>query len=267
MWLEEQQGEEGLTEVSLAERLNDFRRDGELFQDISFSTIVGYQANSAVGHYSPQPETTPTITWDGVLLADSGGQYLDGTTDITRTVRLGEAGQEEKLVFTAVLQSLIKLTTASFPQGTTGSQLDALAREPLWRQHWNCRHGIGHGVGHFLNVHEGPQRFSPGNHVVLEAGMVITIEPGVYFEGAFGVRLENMVIVTPVETTAFGMFYGFETLTLCPIDVNLVELEMLSHDEKGWLNQYHQLVFERLSPDLEPAEKGWLYEKTRPMDD
>jgi Xaa-Pro aminopeptidase len=230
---------------------------------LSFGTISGYQANSAVGHYSPQPETTPNVKPEGILLMDSGGQYLDGTTDVTRTITLGSPTCEEKHALTSVLKGLIKLTRAKFPKGTKGDALDALAREPLWQQGCDCRHGIGHGIGSFLNVHEGPQRLAPGNNVSLEKGMVTTIEPGVYLEDKFGVRLENVLITIPKETTEFGEFYGFETVTLCPIDLDLIETSLLSSEERIWLNEYHQLVDRTLTPFLSQAEQAWLHHETR----
>ncbi len=203
------------------------------------------------------------MTADGLLLVDSGGQYLDGTTDITRVMSLGTPTDEEKRVFTTVLKSLIHLSTARFPEGTEGKMLDAIAREPLWQQGWQCRHGIGHGVGHFLNVHEGPQGFSPRIAAGFSPGSVTTIEPGVYFEGSFGVRLENMVITTIAETTEFGNFCAFETITWCPIDLTLVNTDMLNSDERDWLNDYHQDTYAKLAPCLNKEERVWLLHKTQ----
>lgn len=262
-WLDQQSVDIVHTEVTVAEKLAEFRSLGENFQGLSFGTIAGYQANSAVGHYSPQPDTTPIIKPEGILLIDSGGQYLDGTTDITRTLTLGYPTPKEKHALTLVLKALIKLSKAKFPKGTKGSELDAFAREPLWQQGWNCRHGIGHGVGTFLNVHEGPQRFAPGNSVPFEPGMVTTNEPGVYFQGKFGFRLENVLITIPVETTEFGEFYGFETVSLCPIELDLVEASRLNSEEKAWLNEYHQLVYKTLTPFLTQEEQAWLQYETR----
>ncbi len=217
MWLEDQGDLTQHTEITLAEKLTNFRQMSDSFKSLSFSTIVGYQANSAEGHYSPQPETTPNIQSRGILLVDSGGQYLDGTTDITRTFTLSEPTPEQRKVYTTVLKSLIRLTTARFPVGTRGFQLDALAREPLWKEGWECRHGIGHGVGHYLNVHEGPAGLARLNQEPLLPGMLMTIEPGVYFIGQFGVRLENMVIITEFRKTDFGKFFGFETITFLSV--------------------------------------------------
>ena len=236
---------------------------GKHFQGLSFNTISGYQANAAIGHYSPNPETTPTLKPEGILLIDSGAQYLDGTTDITRTLALGSPTSEEKQAFTLVLQCHIRLAGAKFPKGTKGHQLDMIAREPLWRQGWNCRHGIGHGVGYFLNVHEGPQRFREDNTVTFELGMVTSNEPGVYFEGKFGCRIENVMITTAKEITEFGEFFGFETVTLCPIDLELVEVSLLSSEERAWLNEYHRTVYKTLEPFLTREEREWLQHETR----
>jgi len=265
MWLEGEQGNPHHTEITLAEQLNNFRKGGKHYQAPSFNTIVGYQANSAVGHYRPQPEATPQITWSGILLADSGGQYLNGTTDITRTITFGPPTDKQKQVYTAVLKSLIELSTTKFPPGTNGIQLDAIARGPLWRHLWECRHGIGHGVGHFLNVHEGPQRLGKQNFVSFQPGMVVTIEPGVYFEGNFGVRLENMVVVVEAGKAEFGPFYRFETLTLCPFNRELINSSLLSTAEINWLNQYHDRVYETLSHELTLSEQEWLRKQLRPF--
>jgi Xaa-Pro aminopeptidase len=262
-WLDQVDFTEHHTEITLADKLTTFRAEGAHFQGLSFSTISAYKANAAIGHYSPQPETTPRVTADGLLLVDSGGQYLDGTTDITRVMSLGTPTDEEKRVFTTVLRSLIHLSTARFPEGTEGKMLDAIAREPLWQQGWQCRHGIGHGVGHFLNVHEGPQGFSPRIAAGFSPGSVTTIEPGVYFEGAFGVRLENMVITTIAETTEFGNFCAFETITWCPIDLTLVNADMLNNDERDWLNDYHQDTYAKLTPYLNEEERAWLRHETQ----
>ena len=262
-WLDGQVGTVPHTEITVAEKLAEFRSQGEFFQGLSFGTICGYQANSAVGHYSSNPETAPTLKPEGILLIDSGGQYLDGTTDITRTLTLGNPTSEEKQAFTLVLKCQIKLATLVFPKGTRGDRLDAIAREPLWGRGWNCRHGIGHGVGYFLNVHEGPQRFREDNAVPLELNMLTSNEPGVYFEGKFGVRLENLLVTVLREVSEFGEFYGFETDTLCPFDLELVDAAMLSSDEQSWLNEYHRRVYETLEPFLLEEEKAWLRKETR----
>jgi Xaa-Pro aminopeptidase len=262
-WLDHQNLERGHTEITLAEKLADFRSRGDNFQGLSFNTISGYQANSAVGHYFPRPETTPVVKPEGILLIDSGGQYLDGTTDITRTISLGRPTYEQKEVFTVVLKGLIHLSEAIFLKGTKGSELDVFARVPLWKQGWNCRHGIGHGIGSFLGVHEGPQKFAPGNKISFEPGMVTTNEPGVYFEGKFGVRLENVLITVPYRDTDFGEFLGFETISLCPIDLDLVEPKLLRSDEIGWLNAYHQVVYQSLVEFMTDDEGSWLHYETR----
>jgi Xaa-Pro aminopeptidase len=261
IWLEKAVLSSEQTEISVAKKLNEFRAKGEHFQEPSFDTIVGYAANSAVGHYKAYPETTPTLKPEGILLVDSGGQYLDGTTDITRTISLGRVTTKQKQVFTTVLKSLIRLSTLEFPRGTKGDQLDAIAREPLWQTGWDCRHGIGHGVGQYLNVHEGPQRFSKTDDTVFQSGMLTSCEPGVYFEGEFGVRLENLLLTKYRRTSPFTDFYGFETLTYFPFDLELVELELLTLVERNWLNAYHQRVLGKLSPLLLPDERAWLAKK------
>ena len=262
-WLDGQIGRVSHTEITVADRLTEFRWQGEYFQGLSFGTICGYQANSAIGHYSSKPETVPTLKPEGILLIDSGGQYLDGTTDVTRTLTLGNPTPEEKQVFTLVLKCHIRLAGITFPKGTRGVQLDAIAREYLWREGWNCRHGIGHGVGSYLNVHEGPQRFSTDNNVVLELNMLTSNEPGVYFEGKFGTRIENLLVTVSKASTEFGEFYGFETVTLCPVDLDLVDVSLLTLDERSWLNRYHQKVYEELEPFLSSQERDWLQHETR----
>ena len=265
IWLEEAVPTESHTEITLGEKLAELRSQGDLYRGESFGTITGYGPNSAVGHYSPRPETTPIVRPAGLLLSDSGGQYEDGTTDITRTLALGPPSAEERQVYTTVLKCHIRLATARFPQGTTGSQLDALAREFLWREGWNCRHGIGHGVGHFLNVHEGLQRFSTNNRVTLVPGMVTSNEPGVYFAGKFGVRLENLLLCVADSSTDFGDFYCFETLGLCPFDLQLVDSSRLDGREIEWLNNYHRRVYDSLAHLLNPVERVWLQNATRTL--
>ena len=262
-WLENEVATGVHTEVTVAAKLEQIRSQARHYQGLSFGIIAGYAANGAIGHYKPEAATAATLEPRSVLVIDSGSQYLDGTTDVTRTASLGTPTPDERRAFTRVLQSLIRLSTAQFPQGTTGAQLDALARGPLWQEGWECRHGIGHGVGHFLNVHEGPPRFSKTGTAPIEPGMVLTIEPGVYFEGRFGIRIENMVIVAARETSEFGDFYGFETVTFCPIDLALVDFSLLSRDEIAWLDSYHRLVFDTLAPHLAPDEREWLRRETR----
>ena len=262
-WLDAVGKHGGYTEVTAAQKLLEFRAQGEHFQGLSFGTIPGYGPNSAVGHYQSDPLSAPTLQPEGLFLIDSGAQYLDGTSDITRTVALGSPTSEQKRVFTTVLKSHIRLAGARFPKGTRGQQLDAAAREIFWRQGWNCRHGIGHGVGHFLNVHENPPRFNEVNTTVLEAGMLLSNEPGVYFEGRFGVRIENLVLVSEDGRTEFGEFLAFDTVSLCPIDLELVEVEMLSSEERDWLNAYHRRVWEALAALLDEPERAWLRDETR----
>ena len=262
-WLASNLAQGGCTEITAAEKLREFRAQGQHFRGLSFATIAGYASNSAVGHYQSDPLSAPSLRPEGIFLIDSGGQYLDGTSDITRTVTLGDPTLEQKRVFTTVLQSHIRLASAHFPRGTRGQQLDAVARDLFWRQGWNCRHGIGHGVGHFLNVHENPPRFNEVNNTLLEAGMLLSNEPGVYFEGRFGVRIENLVVVVPDGSSEFGEFLAFETVSLCPIDLELVDSGMLSLEERNWLNAYHQRVWDELSPLLDGSERAWLRRETR----
>jgi Xaa-Pro aminopeptidase len=253
------------TEVSVAARLEDLRRDLPGYRGPSFGTIVGVGPNSAVGHYASDPTAPEPLARDAIVLIDCGGHYLGGTTDTTRTIVLGRATDAQRHAYTTVIKSLIALSTTTFPKGTTGQQLDAVARTHLWAHGWECRHGIGHGIGSYLHVHEGPQRFSTTNAVALEPGMVSSCEPGVYFEGAFGVRLENTIVTAPSTTSAFGPFYAFETLTLCPFDRDLIDPELLTLDERTWLDAYHRTVREALEPHLGPDERRWLEGRTRPL--
>jgi len=257
--------DERWTEITVAERLEAIRARDAAYQGPSFSTIVGYRANSAVGHYEPRPETTPDLGADGILLIDAGAHDRGGTTDITRTVTLARPSAEQRLVYTTVLKALIRLSTATFPEGTTGMKLDALAREPIWRRGWDCRHGIGHGIGHALNVHEGPQRFSPDNAVGFLPGMTTTCEPGVYFAGGFGVRLENVLATVAHAETAFGRFCAFETLTLCPFDRELIDVALLEADERAWVDAYHERVDAALAPALDAEVRAWLRAATRAL--
>lgn len=262
MWLEANVGDGSLTEVSVAERLREFRAEQPLFKGESFGTIAGYKAHGAIVHYSATEESDATLQPAGFLLLDSGGQYLDGTTDITRTLALGQLTEEEKTDFTLVLKGHISLGTAKFPQGTRGSQLDILARKALWDRGWNYGHGTGHGVGHFLCVHEGPQSIRMDeNPTQLVPGMILSNEPGIYRSGKHGVRCENLVTVAEAEKTEFGQFYRFETLTLFPFDTTALNLSLLDGEEKKWLNAYHQQVYDRLSPRLNESEKAWLKKK------
>ena len=264
MWLEQAlKNSEEITECSISEKLSSIRSDQPLYAMDSFGTICGYKEHGAVVHYNATHTTDAAIKADGMLLIDSGAQYFDGTTDITRTWSLGNATEQQRKDFTRVLKGHISLAKCKFPVGTRGSQLDILARKPLWDCGLNYMHGTGHGIGHFLNVHEGPQSIRmEENSTVLLPGMVLSNEPGLYRTGEYGIRIENLVLVQEDSETAFGKFLHFETLTLCPIDKQLIDISMLSIREHAWLNKYHQTVFEKLSPSLSKEACEWLKEKT-----
>ena len=265
-WLKSAVEAGGQTEISLDERLTALRAEQPKFKGISFDTIVGYEAHGAIVHYEATPETDIPVQPHGLVLIDSGAQYLDGTTDITRTIALGELSEEQRRVYTLVLKGHIQLDMCRFPAGACGSQIDALARAPMWREGYNYMHGTGHGVGSYLNVHEGPHQIRmEWRPAPLQAGMTVTNEPGIYLEGKFGVRIENTLLIVPAESTAFGDFLKFETLTLAPIDTAPIVLEMLSTEEREWLNNYHHRVYESLSPYLEGNEKEWLRKATLPI--
>lgn len=265
-WLKSAVEAGGQTEISLDNRLTALRAEQPKFKGISFDTIVGYEAHGAIVHYEATPETDIPIQPHGLVLIDSGAQYLDGTTDITRTIALGELSEEQRRVYTLVLKGHIQLDRCRFPAGACGSQIDALARAPMWREGYNYMHGTGHGVGSYLNVHEGPHQIRmEWRPAPLQAGMTVTNEPGIYLEGKFGVRIENTLLIVPAESTAFGDFLKFETLTLAPIDMAPIVLEMLSTEEREWLNTYHHRVYESLSPYLEGNEKEWLRKATLPI--
>lgn len=265
-WLKSAVEAGGQTEISLDERLTALRAEQPKFKGISFDTIVGYEAHGAIVHYEATPETDIPVKPHGLVLIDSGAQYLDGTTDITRTIALGELSEEQRRVYTLVLKGHIQLDRCRFPAGACGSQIDALARAPMWREGYNYMHGTGHGVGSYLNVHEGPHQIRmEWRPAPLQAGMTVTNEPGIYLEGKFGVRIENTLLIVPAESTAFGDFLKFETLTLAPIDTAPIVLEMLSTEEREWLNNYHRRVYESLSPYLEGNEKEWLRKATLPI--
>ena len=266
-WLSKEAPKGTLTEITAADRLEAFRAESNLFHGPSFPTIAGAGANGAIVHYRAHPKTAAKIQPDMVLLIDSGGQYLDGTTDVTRTLAVGKATAEQKHRFTRVLKGHIALGSARFVKGTTGSQLDALARAPLWREGLDYDHGTGHGVGTFLSVHEGPQRISKvGNTVALEPGMVISNEPGYYKTGAYGIRIENLVAVRQVEAEgAEKPLLEFETLTLAPIDLNMIESSLLTAEEKVWLNAYHARVRETVSPLVDAETKLWLADATKAL--
>lgn len=247
------------TEISISERLEALRAEQPLYKGLSFDTIAGYQAHGAIVHYEATPETDIPLKPEGFLLLDSGAQYLDGTTDITRTIALGPLTEEQKRVYTLVLKGHIQIELCKFPSGASGTQLDILAREALWREGLNYLHGTGHGVGTFLNVHEGPHQLRmEWKPAPLVAGMTLTDEPGIYLAGKFGVRIENTLLITPYKETEFGRFLQFEPLTLCPIDKSPIIADMLLPEELSWLNAYHQHVFVTLSPHLSPTESDWL---------
>lgn len=263
-WIKEavKSGQE--TEISIDRQLEKFRAEQEGFKGISFDTIAGYQAHGAIVHYEATEETAATLQPEGLLLLDSGGQYLDGTTDITRTIALGEVSEEQKTDYTLVLKGMIALSKAVFPKGTCGTQLDVLARQFMWAKGINYGHGTGHGVGHFLNVHEGPHQFRM-NYVPaqLVPGMTVTNEPGIYKEGKYGIRIENTMRIVYDQETEFGEFYRFAPLTICPIEQAAIRPEMMSAEEKEWLNDYHQFVYDTLSPFLDVEEKEWLLTATQ----
>lgn len=264
-WLKDNLGKEKITEISASKKLTEFRSKGENYKGDSFGTIAGYKEHAAMMHYSATEATDYEIKQEGMFLVDSGGQYLDGTTDITRTFILGNITEEEKRDFTLVLKGHIALSTAKFLKGTTGVNLDILARRPLWNYGIDYKCGTGHGVGYFLNVHEGPQGIRPeGNSTVLKPGMIITNEPGVYKEGKHGIRIENtLLVVKDINSEEFGEFYKFKTISYCPIDLNGVVIEMLTNEERDWLNNYHKIVFEKLSPYLNDEEIEFLKVQTR----
>jgi Xaa-Pro aminopeptidase len=258
-------GNETLTELDVGERLRGFRAAQPEFVSESFATIAGFQANGALPHYHATQAHHAKLEREGFLVLDSGGQYEGGTTDITRTLPLGELTPEQRRDYTVVLQGMIALSKVRFPRGTTGQQLDALARAPIWAENVNYGHGTGHGVGYFLNVHEGPQSIRPAlpgeTGAALEPGMITSNEPGIYRPGRHGVRIENLIATVNVGHSEFGDFLGFETLTLCPIDTRPLERERLRRDEIDWLNAYHRTVLERLAPLLDAEERSWLVQR------
>ena len=260
-WLSDYPEISGLSEIAIDKNLTAFRAEQPLYRDISFDTIAGYQAHGAIVHYEATPETDIPLKPEGLLLLDSGAQYLDGTTDITRTIALGPLTDEQKLVYTLVLKGHIQIELCKFPSGSSGTQIDILARKDMWREGLNYLHGTGHGVGTYLNVHEGPHQFRmEWKPAPLVEGMTITDEPGIYLAGKFGVRIENTLLITPYKETEFGKFLQFESLTLCPIDKTPIIKEMLLQEETDWLNAYHQRVFDTLSPHLDADEVAWLKE-------
>jgi|WetSurMetagenome_2_1015567.scaffolds.fasta_scaffold04628_3 Xaa-Pro aminopeptidase len=265
-WLENNSGSVAMTEISLADKLNSLRSEQENYLGPSFSTIAAYNEHGALPHYSATPGTDSVIEAAGILLIDSGGQYLDGTTDITRTIAIGKPSAQQKKDFTLVLKGMINLAMAKFPAGTKGCHLDLLARKALWEQGLNYGHGTGHGVGFCLNVHEGPQYIGPGtgtgSKTILEPGMLVSDEPAIYREGEYGIRIENLILCYEDEETEFGQFLKFDALSLCHIDKSLIDISLLDRKEIVWLNAYHSEVFEKISPYLNDPERLWLQEKT-----
>ncbi len=263
-WLEHQPDNAQITELTVADKLYGFRKQQKLFVDNSFDPIMAYRDHSAMCHYSATRQTNRPIADKGMFLTDSGGNYLSGTTDITRTIYKGNPSKQEITDYTLVLKGHIAVATILFPKGTRGFQVDTLSRQYLWRQGMDFGHGTGHGVGFFLCVHEGPARISPHPvDVSLEKGMVLTNEPGLYREGEYGIRLENMILVDKAFENEFGIFMKFENLTYCHFERNLIDKDMLSKDEVDWVNNYHAGVFEKLSPNLDKDVSSWLKEKIK----
>lgn len=262
-WLENSVGKENINEVTIDKKLTELRSQQQHFRGISFDTIAGYQEHGAIVHYEATEESALTLKPEGLLLLDSGAQYTDGTTDITRTIPLGETSLEQKKDYTLVLKGFIDVCMIEFPYGTCGTQLDILARQAMWKEGINYGHGTGHGVGHFLNVHEGPHQMRM-NYMpaILLPGMTLTNEPGIYKAGRHGVRTENTMLIVKSKSTEFGEFYKFDQLTLCPISKQTIIKEMLTKEEIQWLNNYHKLVFEKISPFLEGEELSWLKDAT-----
>lgn len=265
-WLKPAVEAGGQTEISIDEKLTSLRAEQKLFRDISFDTIAGYAQHGAIVHYEATPETDVVLKPEGLILIDSGAQYQDGTTDITRTIALGGVSEEMKHIYTLVLKAHIQLELVKFPDGASGTQLDAVGRECMWREGYNFLHGTGHGVGSYLCVHEGPHQIRmEWMPTPLRAGMTLTDEPGLYLAGKFGVRIENTVLISDYMSTEFGKFLQIEPLTLCPIDTTPIDVDMLLPEEIDWLNAYHHSVYEKLSPFLDEEEKIWLENATKPI--
>lgn len=267
-WYEQVQNKEAITELTIDEKICAARARQPHFISPSFGTIAGFNGNGAMPHYRATPQSHASIQGNGLLLIDSGGQYLNGTTDITRVVPVGTPTTEQKRDFTLVLKGMIALSRMKFPYGTYSTVLDAIARAPIWAEGINYGHGTGHGVGYFLNVHEGPQSISgaiPNSDMVMEVGMITSNEPGIYRPGKWGVRIENLLLCVPAESTEFGDYLKFETLTLCPIDTRCLELSIMRDDELAWLNDYHQMVLQRLSPRVQGDALNWLQQHTMPV--
>ena len=268
-WFEQALGRERITELTIDERITAARARRPGYVCPSFSTIAGFNANGALPHYRATPESHAVIEGHGLLLIDSGGQYLGGTTDITRVVPVGEPSAAQRRDFTLVLKAMMALSRAQFPLGIRSPLVDAIARAPLWAEGLDYGHGTGHGVGYFLNVHEGPQVISyhaaPDPHTAMQPGMITSIEPGLYRPGQWGVRIENLAMNQPAVTSEFGEFLRFETLTLCPIDTRCIELSLLREDERAWLNTYHATVRERVLPHVQGDARAWLLRRTEPV--
>ena len=265
-WLKPAVEAGGQTEISIDEKLTSLRAEQKLFRDISFDTIAGYAQHGAIVHYEATPETDVVLKPEGLILIDSGAQYQDGTTDITRTIALGAVSEEMKHIYTLVLKAHIQLELVKFPDGASGTQLDAVGRECMWREGYNFLHGTGHGVGSYLCVHEGPHQIRmEWMPTPLRAGMTLTDEPGLYLAGKFGVRIENTVLISDYMSTEFGKFLQIEPLTLCPIDTTPIDVDMLLPEEIDWLNAYHHSVYEKLSPFLDEEENIWLENATKPI--
>lgn len=273
-WFEAALGKETITELTIDEKINSARARRPGFVSPSFSTIAAFNANGALPHYRATEDShatiaTPDEIGNGMLLIDSGGQYLGGTTDITRVVQVGQASAAQRRDYTLVLRAMIALSVAHFPRGTKSPMLDAIARAPIWAANVDYGHGTGHGVGYFLNVHEGPHGITPflapEAQTAMQPGMITSNEPGIYRPGHWGVRIENLVVNTPAEKNEFGEFLKFETLTLCPIDTRLIERPLMRADEIGWLNEYHDTVRRRVGPLLTGAARAWLEERTQPL--
>jgi Xaa-Pro aminopeptidase len=266
-WFDETAPAGGLDEIAAASKLEEFRRATNLLRDISFDTIAGAGPNGAIVHYRPTRATNRPIEPGCLFLVDSGGQYQDGTTDITRTVAVGAPTDEMRRHYTLVLKGHIAIATLKFPKGTRGSHIDAMARRPLWEAGLDYDHGTGHGIGSFLSVHEGPQSIARRESVELEPGMIVSNEPGFYREGHYGIRIENLLLVTEPEQVAGGSrpVMRFETLTFVPLDRRLIDVSLLRDDEAAWVDDYHAEVFARLSGALEGGALDWLRAATAPL--
>lgn len=265
-WLKPAVEQGGQTEMSINEKLTSLRAEQEYFRGLSFDTIAGYQEHGAIVHYEATPQSDAVLRPEGLILIDSGAQYQDGTTDITRTIALGPVSERMKYIYTLVLKAHIQMELVKFPDGASGTQLDAVGRACLWRSGLNYLHGTGHGVGSYLSVHEGPHQIRmEWKPTPLRSGMTVTDEPGIYLAGEFGVRIENTLLVKDYMQTEMGKFLQMESLTLCPIDTAPIDVLLLTEEEKNWLNVYHQLVFEKLSPWLDEEDKNWLREATKSL--